>query len=126
MNQLNQIILEGNAVKEPTFKEPVPGFGVASFTVVSNHYYRDSKGEMTEEVSYIDIECYNTMAEWVMKEICKGRGIRVVGRLKQSRWQDENDKWCSKLYIIAEHIEFKPKPAAVSEEPKSAEEEPQL
>lgn len=124
MNQLNSIILEGNAVKEPTFKEPVPGFWVASFTVASNRYYRDSKGEMTEEVSYVDIECYNRMAERAMKEITKGREVRVVGRLKQNRWKDEHDKWCSKLYIVAEHIEYKPKPA--EEEPKPAEEEPQF
>ena len=38
----------------------------------------------------------------------KGRGIRVVGRLKQNRWKDDAGKSHSRVKIIAEHIEFKP------------------
>ena len=34
--------------------------------------------------------------------------MRVVGRLKQSRWVDAEDKNRAKVSIIAEHIEFKP------------------
>ena len=35
--------------------------------------------------------------------------MRVVGRLKQARWQDKDGKTQSKVYVIAEHIEYKPK-----------------
>lgn len=120
MNQLNQIIIEGNAVKEPTVKEPVPGFRVASFTIGANRYHKSNNGDLTEEVSYFDIECFNQMADRAVKEICKGRGIRIVGRLKQDRWKD-NDEYHSRVFIIAEHIEYKPKPAQIP-----VEEEPQL
>lgn len=126
MNQLNQIILEGNAVKEPTVKEPLPGFRVASFTIGVNRCYKSNNGDLTEDVSYFDIECYNQMADRAVKEICKGRGIRIDGRLKQNRWRD-NDEYHSRVFIIAEHIEYISKPDAVpEEEPKPAEEEPQF
>jgi single-strand DNA-binding protein len=46
----------------------------------------------------------------VCKEyLTKGRGVRVVGRLKQDRWQDSDGKTRSKVHIVAEHVEFKPK-----------------
>jgi single-strand DNA-binding protein len=38
----------------------------------------------------------------------KGRGVRVVGRLKQDRWNDANGKQRSKVTIVAEHVEFRP------------------
>jgi len=34
--------------------------------------------------------------------------VRVVGRLKQDRWSDQDGKGRSKVFIVAEHVEFKP------------------
>jgi single-strand DNA-binding protein len=38
----------------------------------------------------------------------KGRGVRVVGRLKQERWQNAEGQAQSKVVIVAEHVEFRP------------------
>ena len=38
----------------------------------------------------------------------KGRGVRVVGRLKQDRWADQEGKNHDRVKIVAEHVEFKP------------------
>jgi single-strand DNA-binding protein len=38
----------------------------------------------------------------------KGRGVRVVGRLKQDRWTNPEGQGRSKIQIVAEHMEFKP------------------
>jgi single-strand DNA-binding protein len=48
-----------------------------------------------------------------LAEVCgeylkKGRGVRIVGRLAQDRWTDPEGKPRSKVYIVAEHVEFKP------------------
>ncbi|MDE5580925.1 MAG: single-stranded DNA-binding protein, partial [Treponemataceae bacterium] len=37
----------------------------------------------------------------------KGRGMSVVGRIKQSRWKTEEGKNASRVTIIAEKVEFK-------------------
>ena len=42
------------------------------------------------------------------KYALQGRGVRIVGRLKQDRWKDENGKNHSKVFIVAEHVDFKP------------------
>ena len=44
-----------------------------------------------------------------MENGAKGRGVRVVGRLKQDRWVGKDGKNYSKVKVVAEHIEFKPK-----------------
>ena len=38
----------------------------------------------------------------------KGRGVRVVGRLKQERWTDGDGKPRTHVKIVAEHVEFRP------------------
>ncbi|MCQ2572570.1 MAG: single-stranded DNA-binding protein [Treponema sp.] len=109
MNQLNSVIVEGNVTKQPSLREPVPGFKVAEFTIGVNRFYKDKNGEGKEEVSYIPIQTMNKLAEYASEKCSKGRGIRVVGRLKQDRWKNSEDKWESRMMVVAEHVEYKPK-----------------
>ena len=112
MNCLNQIILEGNLVKNAEIKTFVTGTKVAQFTIAVNRSYRNSNSEVVQEVSYFDIEAFGSMAICLTDELKKGRGVRVVGRLKQDRWKDSSGKNCSKIFVIAEHIEVKAKKEA--------------
>ena len=51
--------------------------------------------------------------------------MRVVGRLKQDTWKDASGKTASKIYVVAEHIEYKPekKPDEVVEAKSEPKEE---
>ena len=106
MNQLNSIILEGNVVKKAEFSEPKTGFQVCKFPLAVNRRTKTPEGETKEEVSYFDVETYGEMAESCYKWCDRGQGVRVVGRLKQSRWEENNVKK-SKVYVVAEHVEYK-------------------
>ncbi len=108
MNQLNSLILEGNLVKDAVLTEPAPGFKKCNFTMGVNRFYKNRKNEDVNEASFFDVEAYNQLAEWCGKKATKGRGVRVVGRLKQDTWKDENGKSASRIYVVAEHIEYKP------------------
>ena len=102
MNQLNSIILEGNIVN--TIKND----GVLGLTLAVTRHYKLANGEAVDDVSYFDIETYDKLAEFAEKQSEKGRGVRVVGRLKQNRWTDDDGKKRAKVFVVAEHIEFKP------------------
>ncbi len=110
MNQLNSLIIEGNVTRNPELKEPSENFKVCEIPLAVNRFYKNSEGEGVKEVSYFNVEAYGKMAERAVQECVKGRGIRVVGRLRQNRWTNAEGKKTSKITIIAEHIEFKPKP----------------
>lgn len=109
MNNLNSLIIEGNIVRQVVLSEPTEGFKVCKIPLAVNRYFKNSTGESVGEVSYFDIEAYGKMAEICEKQCSKGRGIRVVGRLKQSRWKDSDGKSQNKVIVVAEHVEFKPK-----------------
>lgn len=106
MNQLNQLILEGNIVKDIEITEPKAGFKVGKFTVAVNRTYRNACGEKAVEVSYFDCEVYGEYAGNIQDKCVKCAGLRIVGRLKQDRWSDEYGKKCSKVFVVVEHIDF--------------------
>ena len=107
MNQLNSIILEGNLVEDCGVSEPVAGFLVGKMPLGVERFYKNRDGEMVKELSVFDIECYGKMAEFAGEKAKKGRGIRVVGRLKQDTWVDSEQKNHSRVYVVAEYIEYK-------------------
>ena len=122
MNQLNSIILEGKLVRDAVLLEPVEGFKVCKFSLAVNRWYKNRSNEGVEEVSFFDVEVYGRTAEFCQTRGVKGRDVRVVGRLKQDTWKDENGKPQSKVYVIAEHIEYKPIPQKKGETPTSEKE----
>ena len=120
MNQLNSIIVEGNLVNDAVLTEPTAGFKKCSFTIGVNRFYKNKKDEGVEEVSYFTVETYGKIAEYCQAKGKKGRGVRVVGRLKQDSWKDENNKYNSRIYVVAEHIEYKPLSARDEEKLKDS------
>lgn len=108
MNNLNSILLEGNLVADPELRYTPKGAPVCSFSVACNRYFKQEE-ELQQEVSYFDITTWNRLAEVCNEYLSKGRGVRIVGRLKQDRWEDAEGKTRSKVHIVAEHVEFKPK-----------------
>lgn len=120
LSNLNSIIAEGNLTADPALKSTPNGHKVCSFSIASNRYFKQE--EQTEkEVSYFDIEAWSKLAESCGNTLKKGRGVRVVGRLKQDRWVDADGKAHSRVKIIAEHVEFKP--VSNGKEVESEEEE---
>lgn len=107
MNSLNSILIEGNLTRDPVLKETPKGTPVCDMNVASNRFYKQDD-EFQKEVSFFDVEAWARLAEACAQNLKKGRGVRVVGRLKQDRWTDGEGKIHDKIKIVAEHIEFKP------------------
>jgi single-strand DNA-binding protein len=107
MNSLNSVLIEGNLTRDPALSQTPKGTPVCSFGVASNRYFK-MDSELQQEVSFFEIEAWAKQAEACNEHLSKGRGVRVVGRLKQDRWQDQEGNPRSKVKIVAEHVEFKP------------------
>jgi single-strand DNA-binding protein len=107
MNSLNSILIEGNLVRDPLFRSTAKGTPLCTFSLASNRFYRQDS-HMEKEVSFFEVESWSKLAESCYSMGRKGRGVRVVGRLKQERWSDPDGKSRSKITIVAEHVEFRP------------------
>ncbi|MDR2793330.1 MAG: single-stranded DNA-binding protein [Treponema sp.] len=107
MNNLNSILIEGNLVRDPLLKSTAKGTSVCTFSLASNRFYKQDN-ILEKEVSFFDVESWSKLAESCYNLGRKGRGVRVVGRLKQDRWNGPDGKVHSKVSIVAEHVEFRP------------------
>jgi single-strand DNA-binding protein len=107
MNNLNSVLIEGSLMRDPLFRMEPKGTPVCTFSIASNHFYKGDNS-LEKEVSFFDIESWSKLAEYCHRLGHKGRGVRVVGRLKQERWTDSDGKPHSKISIVAEHVEFRP------------------
>jgi single-strand DNA-binding protein len=107
MNNLNSILIEGNLVKDPLLRTTPRGTPVCTFSLASNRFFKQDSG-LEREVSFFDVETWAKLAENCSNLGRKGRGVRVVGRLKQERWTGADGKPHSRITIVAEHVEFKP------------------
>lgn len=108
MNNMNSLIIEGNVTEKPKLEILCNGTKFCPVNIAVFRSYKNSSGDFEEEVSYFDIITYGKMAEICSNDCEKGRGIRVVGRLRQEKWTDDNGKKHSRVAIVAEHVEFKP------------------
>lgn len=121
MNDLNSVLIEGRLTRDPVVAATPKGTPVCNFSVASNRYYRVDE-EMQEEVSFFDVETWSKLAARCGDELSKGRGVRVVGRLKQDRWQDKEGNPRARVKVVAEHVEFRgPRKKAIDEEAQEAE-----
>ena len=107
MNNLNSILIEGNLVRDPLYRATAKGTPLCTFSLASNRFYKQDS-QLEKEVSFFDVETWARLAESCYNLGHKGRGVRVVGRLKQDRWTGSDGKPHSKITIVAEHVEFRP------------------
>ncbi|HKM07538.1 MAG TPA: single-stranded DNA-binding protein [Sphaerochaeta sp.] len=122
MNNLNSVLLEGNLVRDPE-KVLVGSNGnvMGKFSIAVNRYFKKANAEPVEEVMYIGVQVWGGLAEGCLNYLKKGRGVRVVGRLRQERWEDKEGGNREKIIVVAEHVEFKPDPNATSKTEQAQE-----
>ncbi len=105
MNNLCTVLVEGNLTRDPELSYTPKGVACCKFSIAVNRRYKQGD-EYVKEVSYFDIVAWTRLAEVCGEYLKKGRGVRVVGRLKQDRWEKDGQPH-SRINIVAEHCEFK-------------------
>ena len=105
MAYINSVIIQGNLVRKPELHQLPSGTCVGSFTVAVNRSYPKRDGSWQNDVSYFDCETWANEAQRCEEELEKGCHVKVVGRLRQDRWQDKEGRSHSKIKIVSEYFE---------------------
>jgi len=103
MQNYQTVTIEGNATKDPVTKQTKTGKNVCTFSLAMNHY---SKDDAVPQVSYIDVETWEKLADICSSSITKGRRIIVAGTLRQDRWEDNDGKKRSRIKVIGKEVRF--------------------
>ena len=107
MNNLNTVLMEGTLIRDPERSNQVTGSSQCRLSLANNRYYFGKNNKWVQDASFFTVWVSGPVAESCLKFLKKGRGIRIVGRLKQLRYSMGGFSR-EKVAILAEHIEFQP------------------
>ncbi|MBK7142600.1 MAG: single-stranded DNA-binding protein [bacterium] len=87
---INKVIITGLLVRDPEYRHTTTGAPVSNFRIATTKRYRDAEGSVKEEVCYIGVAAWHTLAESCRDRLRKGSPVQVEGELK-SRVRDTGE-----------------------------------
>jgi single-strand DNA-binding protein len=106
MPDINSVMIVGNLIKDPIFRQTTTGTPVANFTIASNRKYKDSSGQVKEDVCFIGVVAWYKLAESCYENLKKGSAILVEGELQSRNWKTEDGFNRNVVEIKARRIQF--------------------
>ena len=100
---LNQVILVGRLVEQPTTKK-VNESEVANITLAVPRSYKNANGEY--ETDFIDCVLWNGVATNTAEYCKKGDLIGVRGRIQVSTYETEEGNKRKSVEVVAEKVTF--------------------
>lgn len=77
----NQVQLIGNVGKDVELRSIANGSHVATFSLATNDYYKNTKGEKVQDTQWHNIVIWGKQAELASKVLEKGTEVCVQGKL---------------------------------------------
>ena len=102
MNNLNTVLIEGLLTRDPELGNAPAQVQMCRLSLANNRYFR-GKEKWEQEASYFTVYVYGKVAGACLTYLKKGRGVRIVGRLKQLTWRTGGLQ-SEKIIILAEFL----------------------
>jgi single-strand DNA-binding protein len=103
---LNKVILIGNLTRDPELKYTPSGTARTRFAVAINRQYKDSAGQMKEEVTFVPIVVWGAQAENCANYLTKGRSVAVEGRLRIDSFENQEGEKKQVVEVVAQSVQF--------------------
>jgi single-strand DNA-binding protein len=105
MGSLNSVVIEGIATYEPKVHVTSTQNLVVSFIISCTRTYKVDE-EYKKEISYFMVEAWGDIATVAKEKVKYGVPVRVIGRLKQDRWDSAEGEHLTRVKIMASSIDY--------------------
>ena len=106
MPDLNTVIIAGNLTNDPTFGETGDKTPVVNFHLASNRRFRDNKGQVKEDVCFVGVVAWDSLARSCKGKLVKGSSVVISGELQSRKWKSEDGHNRTIVEIKARKIQF--------------------
>ena len=106
MANLNKVFLIGNLTRDPELRYTPGGTAVANLGIAVNRRFKDSSGELKEEVCFLTVTVWDKQAEACCQYLKKGRSVFVEGVLQSRFWETSDGQKRSAIDVRAERVQF--------------------
>ncbi|WP_300435425.1 single-stranded DNA-binding protein [Christiangramia sp.] len=86
----NHVQLIGNVGQDPQITNLESGKKVARFSLATNEFYKNDKGEKVQNTEWYSIVAWGKTAEIIEKYAGKGKEIGISGKLKSRSYDDKD------------------------------------
>ena len=100
----NSVQLIGRPGMDPEVKTIANDRKMARFTLATNDYYYNHKGERVEETQWHNLVAWGKTAEIVEKLVKKGKEIVIEGKLTTNTWEDKEGVKHSNVEVVINEI----------------------
>ena len=90
----------GHLTKDPKFLETENGIAICTLRIAVKR-----AGKQGHD-GYFDVKCFDAQASACAQYLKSGREIAVDGRLLFDEFQTQDGQYASRIYIVAERVEF--------------------
>ena len=106
MANLNKVFLIGNLTRDPELRYTPGGTAVANLGIAVNRKFKDSSGELKEEVCFLTVTVWDKQAEACCQYLQKGKPVFVEGVLQSRFWETPEGQKRSAIDVRAERVQF--------------------
>lgn len=103
MSDLNRVIIEGNATRDPELRSTPSGTSVCSLRIASNRSRKGPDGGYIDETAFVSVTVWGNYGELVAGKVQKGDKLAVDGRLEYREWEQDGVKR-NALEVVADNI----------------------
>ncbi|MUP46522.1 single-stranded DNA-binding protein [Gramella sp. BOM4] len=100
----NKVQLIGNAGNNPEVKNLENGKKVASFSMATNEFYKNSNGEKVQNTQWHTIVAWEKTAEIIEKFVTTGKEVAIEGKLSTRSYETNQGEKRFVTEVIANEI----------------------
>jgi|tagenome__1003787_1003787.scaffolds.fasta_scaffold17913127_1 single-strand DNA-binding protein len=97
---MNNVNLIGRLTRDPELIEAKGGTSIANFAIAVNRRDPD------QDPVYVEVKAFAGQADAIASHKSKGDEVAVEGRLELDRWEAKDGSKRSRLYVVANRVEF--------------------
>jgi len=122
---LNRVILIGNLTADPEMRYTPSGTARTRFSIAINRQYKNSSGQLQEDVTFVPIVVWGSQAENCANYLSKGRSVAVEGRLRIDSFENAEGERRKVVEVVASAVQFLGgPPRSQDQQSRSQEEQP--
>jgi single-strand DNA-binding protein len=95
---INRILFTGNLTADPELVD-AGQTKVVNAVIAGNEFYYDENEEHQQVTTFVDLKIWGVATENFARLARRGQEIFVEGSLRQDRWEDDEGRKRSRLYL---------------------------
>ncbi len=103
---VNRVVISGNLTRDPELRSTQSGMNILTFGMAVNDRRRNAQtGEWEDYANFVDCVLFGNRAEWLSRDLHKGKKVFVEGKLRYSTWERDGQRR-SKLEVVVDDIDY--------------------